>query len=93
MCDAATVLLHLASLAAESRLQAGEGSEAPAAQLVAVEQAQDLMWHLCDALGSVQALMDRRGRFVQVCCWQLLVHRHERYSVHFCAFAAVLAAL
>ncbi|KAL4423906.1 hypothetical protein ABPG75_001207 [Micractinium tetrahymenae] len=41
------------------------------AMLQAVERAQDVAWHLCEALGTVQALMERRGRFVQACMREL----------------------
>ena len=60
-CDAATALLRLCSLAAGSGTATGTS-----AGLLAVEQAQELAWLLCDALGSAQALMERHGRFVQV---------------------------
>ena len=71
MCDAAAALLHLDSLAAASRQSSG-GSGGPGGGkdattvLLGVERAQDVAWQLCNALGNVQALMERRGRFVQV---------------------------
>lgn len=67
MCDAATALLHLSSLAAASRgAGAAPASRPPDEQLRPVERAQELAWLLCDTLGSAQALMERHGRFVQV---------------------------
>ena len=67
MCDAATTLLHLSSLAAASKAAALASGAAPLEeQLQSVEQAQELSWLLCDTLGSAQALMERHGRFLQV---------------------------
>lgn len=67
MCDAATTLLHLSSLAAASKAAALSSGAAPLEeQLQSVEQAQELSWLLCDTLGSGQALMERHGRFLQV---------------------------
>ena len=75
LCDAATALLCMSSLAAGSGQSAAASvAAAPAAAagdqaaggLAAVGQAQELAWELCETLGSRQALMDRHGRFVQV---------------------------
>ncbi len=69
MVDAATTLLLLDSLAAGRHTEepaAVAGSSGSTGVLQAVERAQDVAWHLCEALGTVQALMDRRGRFVWV---------------------------
>lgn len=65
MCDAATTLLLLDSLAAGSTRQAAAAADA-AVELQGVEQAQELAWQLCEALGSANALAERRARFVQV---------------------------
>lgn len=64
-CDAATALQRLNGLASSSKQAACGGG---AAALAAVEQAQELAWLLCDMLGTAQALMARRARFVQVHC-------------------------
>lgn len=68
MCDAATALLHLSSLAASSKEAAATAASSTPLeeQLQSVERAQELAWLLCDTLGSAQALMERHGRFVQV---------------------------
>lgn len=71
MVDAATILLLLDSLAADTHMEhamAGGGGAGSVVMLQAVERAQDVAWHLCEALGAAQAMMDRRGRFVQVRC-------------------------
>lgn len=70
ICDAATALLHLSSLAAGSQQSPSPGRAL--ASLQAVERAQELAWLLCDALGIAQALLERHGRFVQVQGGQLL---------------------
>ena len=66
MCDAATALLRLCSLAAGGDNAGASSASGTAAGLVAVERAQERAWLLCDALGTAQALMDRHGRFAQV---------------------------
>jgi hypothetical protein len=76
MCDAGTVLLRMSSLAAGSRrpsatAAAAAAEAAGAAGLESVDQAQELVRWLCDALGTAQALMERQGRFVQV--WRTLL--------------------
>ena len=76
MCDAGTVLLRMSSLAAGSRrpsapTAAAAAEAAGAAGLESVDQAQELVWWLCDALGTAQALTERQGRFVQV--WHTLL--------------------
>jgi hypothetical protein len=72
MCDAATALLRLSSLAQRGGSAAPQAAEAAAggggevaAALAALEAAQELAWQLCDALGAAQALLARQGRFVQ----------------------------